>query len=177
MILKSYEGKHPKLGERVFVAENAVLIGDVEVGDDCSIWYGTVIRADIYPVRIGARSNIQDNCTIHVTQGEWPTIIEEEVTLGHGVIAHGCTIRTHCLIGMGSILLDGVVVGEESLVGAGALVTEGMQIPPRSLVLGVPAKVRRSLTPEEVKTIQLNYQAYLGYKSVYLAEASGEPGS
>lgn len=168
MIIRPYKGIHPKIGQRVFIAENATIIGDVELGDDVSIWYGTVVRGDVDRIRIGARTNVQDNCTIHVTQGTAPTTIGEEVTLGHGVIAHGCTIETHCLIGMGSTLLDGAVVGEESLVGARALVTEGMKIPPRSLVLGMPAKVIRQLTGEEVKRIQMNFNVYLEYKEEYL---------
>lgn len=168
MIIRPYQGIHPKLGERVFVAENATIIGDVELGDDVSIWYGTVVRGDVHRIRIGARTNIQDNCTIHVTNGTAPTTIAEEVSLGHGVIAHGCTIETHCLIGMGATLLDGSYVGEESLIGARALVTEGMKIPPRSLVLGVPAKVVRQVTPEEIMRIQMNYKAYLEYKEEYL---------
>jgi carbonic anhydrase/acetyltransferase-like protein (isoleucine patch superfamily) len=168
MLTRGYNGKTPKFGERVFVAENATVIGDVEIGDDSSIWYGSVVRGDVHSIRIGARTNIQDNCIIHVTNGIWPTVIEDEVTLGHGVIAHGCVIRTHCLIGMGATILDGAVIGEESLVGARALVTEGMHIPPRSLVLGFPAKVKRELTPEEVIHIQENFRNYLEYKETYL---------
>ncbi|HVT45521.1 MAG TPA: gamma carbonic anhydrase family protein [Thermoanaerobaculia bacterium] len=169
MIIRSYGGLTPRIGARVFIAENATVIGDVEIGDDASIWYGAVLRADIHAIRIGARTNVQDNCTIHVTAGTWPTILADEVTLGHGVIAHGCTVETHCLIGMGATILDGAVVGEETLVGAGALVTEGMKIPPRSLVLGVPGRVIRRLTPEEVERIQLNFRSYLEYKDAYLA--------
>jgi Carbonic anhydrases/acetyltransferases, isoleucine patch superfamily len=159
---------NPKIGARVFIAETAAIIGDVELGDDVSIWYGTVVRGDVNRIRIGARSNIQDNCTIHVTHEKWPTVIEAEVTLGHGVIAHGCTIKTHCLIGMAATILDGAVIGKASLVGARSLVTEGMQIPPRSLVLGAPAKVKRALTDDEVKKIQTNYKQYLEYKEEYL---------
>lgn len=172
MLVVPYGNLKPRLGKRVFVAENAALIGDVELGDDVSIWFGAVLRADIYPIRIGARSNVQDNCILHVTQDTWPTIIEEEVTLGHGVIAHGCTIRRGCLIGMGSRILDGAEIGEDSLVGAGALVTEGMKVPPRSLVLGLPAKVRRALTDGEVERIHQNFQSYLEYKEAMLANVS-----
>lgn len=168
MIVRGYNGVKPRIGARVFIAENATVIGDVEIGDDCSIWYGTVLRGDIFPIRIGARSNIQDNCTLHVTGGSWPVEIEEEVTLGHGVIAHGCTIRRGSLIGMGSRLLDGVVVGEKSLIGAGALVPEGMEVPPRSLVLGVPARVRRALTEEEVSGLDRYWKSYFEYKDKYL---------
>ena len=127
--LRPYDGNSPRLGARVFVAENATLIGDVDLGDDCSIWYGAVLRGDVHSIRIGARTNIQDNCVLHVTNGTHPIEIAEEVTIGHGVIAHGCTIERGALIGMGSRVLDGAVVGELALVGAGALVGEGMRDP------------------------------------------------
>jgi gamma-carbonic anhydrase len=170
MILRPFRGKSPTLGERVFVAENAALIGDVELGDDVSIWYGTVLRGDIYPIRVGARSNIQDNCTLHVTGDSWSTILEEEVTLGHGVIAHGCTIKRGSLIGMRAVVLDGAVIGEHSIVAAGALVTEGMIVPPHSLVMGMPAKVKRTLTDEDMAYLGNFHRAYLGYKEEYLAQ-------
>lgn len=170
MILRPFRGKSPKLGERVFVAESAALIGDVELGDDVSIWYGTVLRGDIYPIRVGARSNIQDNCTLHVTGEQWATILEEEVTLGHGVIAHGCTIGRGSLIGMRAVLLDGVVVGEQSIVAAGSLVTEGSIVPPRSLVMGSPARVKRALTNDDLVFLSRFHTAYLGYKEEYLAQ-------
>jgi len=169
MIVRAYGGHEPRLGKGVFVAENAALIGDVELGDDVSIWYGTVLRADIYPIRVGARSNIQDNSVLHVTGGSWPTIIKEEVTIGHSVIAHGCIIERRCLIGMGSRILDGAHIGAESVIGAGAVVPEGMEVPARSLVLGVPGKVRRSVTPEEVKRLDEAWRHYIEYKNNYLA--------
>lgn len=168
MILRSYEGKAPRLGERVFVAENAAIIGDVELGDDCSIWFATTIRGDVNAIRIGARTNIQDNCTVHVTHLDWATIIGEDVTIGHGAIVHGCTVRRGALIGMGSRVLDGAVVGEYALVGAGALVPEGMQVPPRTLALGVPARVKRPLTPEELAHLERSAQNYVQYKDKYL---------
>ena len=168
MILRAYEGKQPRLGERVFVAENAAVIGDVEVGDDCSIWYSATIRGDINGIRIGARTNVQDNCTIHVTHLQWPTVIGEEVTIGHGAIVHGCTVRRGALIGMGSRVLDGAVVGESALIGAGSLVPEGMQVPPRVLVLGVPARVKRPLTDDELARLDQSWRNYVDYKDRYL---------
>ncbi|HSN68968.1 MAG TPA: gamma carbonic anhydrase family protein [Thermoanaerobaculia bacterium] len=174
MLIRPFKGVSPRLGERVFVAETAAIIGDVEIGDDCSIWYGTVLRGDIFPIRIGARTNIQDNCTLHVTAGTWPVVLEEEVTLGHGVIAHGCVVRRGSLIGMGATLLDGVVVGEESIVAAGALVKEGTQVPPRSLIAGFPATVRRALTAEDLQYLGKYHRHYLEYKESYLAEPRGE---
>jgi gamma-carbonic anhydrase len=168
MIVRGYEGKQPKIGERVFIADNAAVIGDVHLGDDCSIWYSAVVRGDVNSIRIGARTNIQDNCTLHVTLGTHPINIAEEVTIGHGVVAHGCTIERRALIGMGSRVLDGSVIGELALVGAGALVPEGMRVPARTLVVGVPARVKRPLTDEEIARLEQSWKNYVGYKNEYL---------
>ena len=168
MILRPYEGKTPRLGTRVFVAENAALIGDVELGNDCSIWFGTTVRGDVNFIRIGSRTNVQDNSTIHVDHGSFPTVIAEEVTIGHGAIVHGCTVKRGALIGMGSRILSGAVVGEGALVAAGALVTEGMIVPPRTLVAGVPAKVKRPLTDEEIARLDTSWRNYVDYKEKYL---------
>lgn len=168
MIVRPYQGRQPRLGARVFVADTAAIIGDVEIGDDCSIWYSAVVRGDVHSIRIGPRTNIQDNCTVHVTQATHPVRIAEEVTIGHGAIAHGCTIEKRALIGMGSRVLDGAVVGELALVGAGALVPEGMQVPPRTLVVGVPARVKRPLTGAEIAHLEQSWKNYVGYKEEYL---------
>ena len=175
MLILPYKGMNPRIGERVYIAPNATLVGDVTIGDDSSIWFRTVVRGDVHYIRIGARSNIQDNCVVHVTNGVWPTVIEDDVSIGHGVIAHGCTIRSRCLIGMGARLLDGCVIGEDSLVGAGALVTEGMHVPPRSLVLGFPARVRRELTADEIEKLRESPSNYVGYKNDYLAQPKETP--
>ena len=140
----------------------------MDLGDDCSIWYSAVIRADIHSIRIGARTNIQDNCTLHVTYPSHPVAIAEEVTIGHGVVAHGCTIERRALIGMGSRVLDGAVIGELALVGAGALVPQGMRVPPRTLVVGVPARVKRPLTDEEIARLEQSWKNYVEYKERYL---------
>ncbi|HXG59411.1 MAG TPA: gamma carbonic anhydrase family protein [Thermoanaerobaculia bacterium] len=168
MIVLPFDGKEPSLGERVFVAPNATLIGDVTIGNDGSVWFGTVIRADVHFVHIGSRTNIQDNCVIHVTHETWPTVIAEEVTIGHGAIVHGCTIHRGALIGMGARVLDGAVVGELALVAAGAVVGEGMQIPPRVLAAGVPARVKRELTGEELARLEQSWRHYVEYKEEYL---------
>ncbi len=168
MLSRTYEGRSPRLGQRVFVAENATLIGDVLLGDDCSIWYGAVLRGDVHSIRIGPRTNIQDNCVLHVTNGTHPIEIAEEVTIGHGVIAHGCTIARGALIGMGSRVLDGARVGELALIGAGALVGEGMEVPPRTLAVGVPARVKRELTINEIARLEQSWRHYLEYKETYL---------
>lgn len=169
MIIRSFDGKEPRFGERVFVAENATVIGDVEIGDDCSIWYGTVVRGDVNAIRIGRGTNVQDNCTIHVDHGEWPAIIAEEVTIGHGAIVHGCTVHRGALVGIGSRILNGAVVGESALVGAGALVGEGMTVPPRTLVVGIPARVKRELTDEELTRLDQSWRHYVEYKEKYLS--------
>jgi carbonic anhydrase/acetyltransferase-like protein (isoleucine patch superfamily) len=169
VILRPYEGKSPRLGQRVFIAENATLIGDVVLGDDCSIWYGAVIRGDVHSIRIGARTNIQDNCVLHVTNDTHPIEIAEEVTIGHGAIVHGCAIARGALIGMGSRVLDGARVGELALIGAGALVSEGMEIPPRTLAVGVPAKVKRDLRMDEIARLEQSWRNYVDYKDIYLS--------
>lgn len=167
-MLHEYQGKWPKIGERVYIAEGAQIIGDVEVGDHSSIWYNCVVRGDVHHVRIGRHTNIQDGSIGHVMRGACPLILRDYITVGHGVMMHGCTIESHCLIGMRATLLNDVVVGEHSIVGAGALITEGTVIPPRSLVLGTPAKVKRPLTDEEADGIDEYARRYYEYKETYL---------
>jgi carbonic anhydrase/acetyltransferase-like protein (isoleucine patch superfamily) len=166
-ILKEYAGKGPRLGERVYLAETAAAIGDVELGDDVSIWYNAVVRGDCHFIRVGARSNIQDNCAVHVTLETHPAILEEEVTLGHGAIVHGATVRRGALIGIRATVLDGAEVGESALVGAGSLVTPRTTIPPRTLWLGAPAREIRALSQAEVESLRRFHRHYLGYKEEY----------
>ncbi|HJW95556.1 MAG TPA: gamma carbonic anhydrase family protein [Thermoanaerobaculia bacterium] len=170
MIVLPFEGKKPRLGQGVFVAENATIVGDVEIGNDCSIWFGTVLRGDVNHIRIGSRTNIQDNCVLHVTHERWPAIVSEEVTVGHGAIVHGCTVKRGALIGMGARVLDGAVVGECALVAAGAVVSEGMRVPPRTLVAGVPAKVKRDLNDAEIARLEMSWRHYIETKEKYLAK-------
>ena len=165
--VKSFGGKVPVLGERVYLAETAAVIGDVALGDDVSVWYGAVVRGDCHFIRVGDRSNIQDNCVLHVTQGTHPTILEEEVTLGHGAIVHGATVRKGALIGIGATVLDGADVGESAFVGAGALVTPGTRVPPRTLWLGAPARQVRALSEKELSDLPLYHRHYLDYKEEY----------
>lgn len=168
-MLHEYKGKWPRLGERVYIAEGAQIVGDVEIGDHSSVWYNCVIRGDVDIVRIGHHTNIQDASIGHVMRNQCPLILRDYVTVGHGVMLHGCTVESHCLIGMRATLLNSVVVGEYSIVGAGAVITEGKKIPPRSLVLGVPAKVKRPLSEEEVASIDEYARRYYEYKETYLA--------
>jgi tRNA threonylcarbamoyl adenosine modification protein (Sua5/YciO/YrdC/YwlC family) len=166
-IVREYAGKKPRIGERVYLAETAAVIGDVVLGDDVSIWYNSVVRGDCNWIRIGARSNVQDNCAIHVTVETHPTILEEEVTLGHGAIVHGATIRKGALIGIRATVLDGAEVGESAFIGAGALVTPRTIVPPRTLWLGAPARKVRELSEAEVAGLKHYHLNYLGYKEEY----------
>lgn len=160
-------GISPVLGEQVFVADNARIISDVEIGQGSSIWYNVVIRGDVMPIRIGKEVNIQDGSVVHGTHGKCGTTIQDRVTVGHLVMLHGCEIGYGSLIGMGSIVMDGAKIGKYCLVGAGSLVTEGTEIPDRSLVVGRPAKVKRSLTEDEVKFLEQSADNYLLYKTWY----------
>jgi carbonic anhydrase/acetyltransferase-like protein (isoleucine patch superfamily) len=167
-LIREYAGKRPRLGDRVYLAETAAVIGDVVLGDDVSVWYNSVIRGDCHFIRIGARSNVQDNCAIHVTQETHPTILEEEVTIGHGAIVHGAVVRRGALIGIRATVLDGAEVGESAFVGAGALVTPRTIVPPRTLWLGAPAKRIRALSDAEVEDLKHFHRNYLAYKEEYV---------
>jgi gamma-carbonic anhydrase len=174
-MLRIHDGKRPQLGAGVFLAETCAVIGDVVIGDESSIWYGTVVRGDVMPIRIGARTSIQDNTVIHVTSGQEykeGTTIGDDCTIGHAAIIHACTVEDFCLIGMGAILLDGARIGGGSLVGAGALVTPGTDIPPNSLVLGSPAKVKRAISESEREQIRYGAHHYVELARRYLAEGS-----
>jgi len=166
-MISKFEDKFPDMHPSVFVAENAAVIGDVEIGEDSSIWFGSVVRGDVNYIRIGARTNIQDNSVIHVSGGTHPTVLGDEITVGHRVLLHGCTVENRCLIGMGAILMDGVHVGEECLVGAGSLLTPGTIVPPRSLVIGSPARVKRELTHEEIAFLDRSWRNYTELKLRY----------
>lgn len=160
-------GMSPVVGEDVFIADNARLISDVEVGDNSSIWYNVTLRGDVMPIRVGKEVNIQDGAVVHGTYGKFGTTLHDRVTIGHLVMLHGCEIGRCTLVGMGSIVMDGVKVGEHCLIGAGSLVTEGTVIPPRSLVVGRPAKVKRPLTDDEVALLEKSADNYLLYKTWY----------
>jgi len=169
-MIKSFQNLHPKIHETAFVAENAIIIGDVEIGAESSVWFGSVLRGDVNFIRIGARTNVQDGCVIHVSSKTHPTVLEDEVTLGHRVTLHGCYVETGCLIGIGAIVLDGARVGRNSLVGAGSLVTPNTRIPPGSLVMGSPAKVKRVLTDEEIYNLPRFWQNYTALAKIYKRE-------
>jgi len=171
----TFEGKSPQLGKNLFIAPSADIIGEVEIGDDSSIWFGCVIRGDVHYIKIGKRTSIQDLSMVHVTHFKKedrsdgnPTIIGDDVTVGHRVMLHGCEVKNACLIGMSATILDGAVIGEESIVGAGALVTKNKKFPPRSLIMGSPAKVVRELSDEEVDSLYKSAQNYVQFKDRFL---------
>src|SRR5678815_3633086 len=147
-MIRPFRGVLPKIHPSAFIEESANIIGDVHIGEESSVWFNAVLRGDVHYIRIGNRTNVQDHSVIHVQEGSHPTILEDEVTVGHSVTLHGCYVERGSLIGIGSTLLDDVRVGEMSLVAAGSLVSPGTIIPPRSLVMGFPAKVKRPLTEE-----------------------------
>jgi carbonic anhydrase/acetyltransferase-like protein (isoleucine patch superfamily) len=161
-------GKTPTIAETAWVAPNATLIGRVTLGEESSVFYGAVLRGDVDNITLGARSNLQDNVTVHCDAGI-PTSIGAGVSVGHAAVLHGCTVEDDCLIGMSATVLNGAVIGAGSLVAAGAVVLEGTIVPPRSLVAGVPAKVRRELTDDEVQSVKDNATHYVGYAKTHRA--------
>lgn len=175
MSIQTVSGLTPNFGRRVFVAANAVVVGEVTLGDDVSVWYNVVVRGDIHWIRIGARSNLQDGVIVHVERGLYPTVLEEDVSVGHGAMLHGCMVGAGSLIGMGAMVLNEAVIGEGSLVAAGAVVREGFKVPPRSLVAGVPAVVKRPLTDVEADRARGTAANYVNYKNTYLEQGLGRP--
>lgn len=164
--IQSFLGETPQYDDSNFLADTAVLIGDVTLGTEASVWHHCTIRGDVNWIRIGPETNVQDNTVVHVTHGTAPTDVGARVTIGHGAIIHGCTIDDEVLVGMGATVMDHAEVGSHSLIGAQALVTKGMTIPPRSLVLGQPAEVVRELTDEEVEQVKQGAENYLRYSAV-----------
>ncbi len=169
-MIRPFQGMVPKLGSRVFVAESALVMGDVQLGDDASVWFNCVIRGDVNFIRIGARANVQDACCIHVTNGKFPTILEDEVSVAHNVMLHGCTIKRGAMIGMSTTIMDGAVIGEGCLVAAGSLVKEGFVAPPNSLVSGWPATVKGELKEAQRALVAKIWTNYVRYKEAYFQD-------
>ena len=167
-MLRPDRGQMPRVHPTAFIDDSAHVIGDVEIGEDSSVWMCVVMRGDVNRIRIGRRSNVQDSTVVHVMKDTHPTQIGDDVTIGHGAIVHGCTIEDRCLIGMGAILLNGVTVGSGSIVAAGSLLPEGTQVPPRSLVMGSPGKVRRTLSDADLDEIQMYADRYVAYRLDYM---------
>jgi len=168
----AFRGKHPKIHPTAFVAPTAVLIGDVEVGEESSIWFGAVLRGDNGPIRIGARTSVQDNAVLHVTT---LTQIDDDVTIGHAAVMEDCHVKRHALIGSNAVLLNGCVIGEGSLVAAGSVVGERVEIPDHVLAAGVPAKVKKPIEGEAATWIKIAAEEYVHLSRAYLAESIGVP--
>jgi len=176
-MIRPFLDQEPQYDESNYIADTAVVIGDVTLGRKASIWHHCTLRGDVNWIRVGAETNVQDNTVVHVTHGTAPTDIGARVTVGHGAIIHGCTIADEVLVGMGATVLDHAEIGRHSIVGAQALVTKGTEVPPRSLVLGQPAEVVRELSDEEVASIQEGAANYLQYSAVHdgRARPDGNP--
>lgn len=176
-MIRTFQGVKPTVPASCFIEETGIVIGDVVLGEHCSVWFHAVIRGDVHYIRIGDRTNVQDLCVLHVTHDTHPLIIGNEVTIGHGAILHGCTIKDRVLIGMGAIVMDGAVIGEDSVVGAGALVVEGMTVQPKSVILGSPGRVRRTVSEAELVWIKQSAENYVKYAGQYLDNSSkAKPG-
>ena len=166
-LIRAYKGISPSIHPTAFIAGGVRVVGDVQIGRDSSIWFGSIVRGDVHSIRIGERTNIQDGSILHVTKGKWALNVEDEITVGHRVTLHGCTVRSRCLIGMGAIVLDGSEIGEGAIIGAGSVVTEGTKIPPRTLALGTPARVRRNTTEDEWENAARMAKRYIHYAKEY----------
>lgn len=166
-MLRDFQNISPSIADTAFIAENAIVIGDVEIGEQASIWYNCVLRGDVNYIRIGDRTNIQDATVIHVSSRDHPTIVEPDVVVGHTVTLHGCYVESGCLVGIGSVILDGAHIGRDSLIAAGSLVTPGTEIPPGSFALGRPARVIREVTSDEIETQRRICEGYVELGSIY----------
>lgn len=169
-MIRQYRGVLPKIAVSAYVDPSAQVIGDVWIGERSSIWPNVTIRGDVNYIRIGEESNVQDNTCIHVQRNEWPTVLGSRVSVAHSVTLHGCTVEDDCLIGIGAIVLNGAHIGAGSIIAAGALVPEGMKVPPGSVVMGVPAKVKRTVTEQDTARIRRHAENYVGYRQVYKDE-------
>ena len=175
-MIRTFQGIKPTIPKSCFIEGTAVVIGDVVMGEQCSVWFNAVIRGDVHYIRIGERTNIQDVCMLHVTHDTHPLVIGNDVTIGHNVVLHGCTIHDRVLVGMGAIIMDGAVIGADSVVGAGSLVVEDTVVPPKSLILGSPAKVKRSVTEKELAWIKESAENYVKYAGQYLSDSGKNAG-
>ena len=169
-MIRAFRGVMPTIATSAFVDETAVVIGDVVIGSESSVWFNAVIRGDVHYIRIGHRTNVQDLSLLHVTHDTHPLILGDDITIGHHVVLHGCTIHHRVLVGMGTIIMDGAVIEEDCIVGAGSLVTERTHVPAKSLVIGRPARVKRALSDEELEWIRESAQNYIHYASQYMED-------
>ena len=169
--IRAFRGKWPQIAASAYIDPAAVVIGDVTIGEESSVWPMTVVRGDVHYIRIGARTNLQDGCVCHVMKDQYPLVLGDEVTVGHAVTLHGCVIESRVLIGMGCIVLNGAVIGSGSIIAAGTLITERTVIPPQSLVMGSPGKVKRPVSEEDLASIGKYAERYAGYREIYRGEA------
>lgn len=169
-MIRSYKGISPTVPASCYVDESAQLIGDVVLAENSSVWMNAVLRGDVHKIRIGAHSNIQDCSVLHGMLNQWPVIVGDWVTVGHSVTLHGCVVEDRCLIGMGVVILNGARIGEGSIIAAGTLIPEGTVVEPRSLMMGMPGKLRKKLTDEDQETILRYGRNYQGYREQYLEE-------
>jgi len=169
-MIRAFRGVMPTIASSAFIEETSAIIGDVEIGPESSVWFNAVIRGDVNSIRIGHRTNVQDLSLLHVTHDTHPLILGDDITIGHHVVLHGCTIHNRVLVGMGAVIMDGVIIDEDCVIGAGALITERTHIPANSLVLGSPARIKRSLLDTELAWIKESAQNYVHYASQYMAD-------
>jgi len=169
-MIQAFQNMVPKIGQKVLVTPDAIVIGDVSIGDDSGVWFQCVIRGDVNWIEIGARVNIQDKCCLHVTNGQWPLLIEDEVSVAHNVMLHGCTIRKGSLVGMSSTIMDGAEIGEGCLVAAGSLVKEGFKAPPNTMVAGWPAVIKGEVNQTQKRITANIWPRYINYKDLYVQE-------
>jgi carbonic anhydrase/acetyltransferase-like protein (isoleucine patch superfamily) len=171
-MIRSFRGILPKVASSAYIDPSAQLIGDIVVGERSSFWPHAVARGDVNYIRVGEDTNVQDNAVLHVDSGGFPLLIGNRVTIGHSAVLHGCTVEDDCVIGIGAIVLNGAKIGSGSVVAAGALVPEGMEIPPASMVMGVPAKIRRQVSAEEAERFRINAAHYVELRQIYREEPS-----
>jgi len=169
-VIQPFGGISPRIHPEAYIAGGVLILGDVWLGRDSNVWFGSILRGDVHYIRIGERTNIQDCCILHVSRGKWPLNMGDDITVGHRVTLHGCTVHSRCLIGMGAVVLDGCEIGEGAVVGAGSVVAPGTVVPPRVLVMGVPAKVRRRVTDEEWEENTRIAGRYVEYARQYARE-------
>jgi carbonic anhydrase/acetyltransferase-like protein (isoleucine patch superfamily) len=169
-MIRSYKGKLPRIAASAYIDDAAVIIGDVEIGEDSSVWPCTVIRGDVHWIKLGKRTNVQDGCVLHVMRDEWPLELGDNVTVGHGVILHGCVIESRVLVGMGCTIMNGARIGTGSIIAAGTLIPEGAVVPPGSLFMGHPGKLRRELSAADQASVDMYAQRYVEYKETYRKE-------
>lgn len=169
-MIKKFQDKYPEIDPKAYIMETAVIIGDVKINAGSSIWYNTVVRGDVNSICIGRGTNIQDNATLHVESGKYSLTIGDNVLVGHNAVIHGCVIEDGCLIGIGATILNGCVIGEKSVIAAGALVPEGTKIPPKSMLMGIPAKIRSNVTDEMIQRIQQGTQKYQELARLHASE-------